>query len=387
MPTRFARKIIVKILFLFVLLHIFANGEAVKLIKSGGTYSVPVTINSSVRLNFVVDSGASDVTIPFDVFSTLMRTGTITKKDILDEKKYEMANGEIEKYYTFNIRKLQIGNQYISNIRAAASRHMKGGLLLGQSALKKLEPWRLDTVKNKIYIKENKTLSNSKPRKDNKIGSTSERAPEEIAYAFSKHKKLCDNGNAKGCFNLAYFYRYGDGMKQNIFKAVELYRRACDSGYAKGCFELGFMYNYGKEIKQNNFTAVKLYKKACNAGYVDACYYLGHSYSTGNGIKQNFFKAFKLFKKACNAGKAGGCENVGVMYKYGRGVKQNNFTAFKYFKKACSSGYPDGCLNLGYSYLFGEGVKQDNYMAKEYFGRACDGGVSLGCKMYADLNK
>ena len=43
----------------------------------GGTYVVPVLINGAITLDFVVDSGAADVSIPVDVVLTLMRTGTL----------------------------------------------------------------------------------------------------------------------------------------------------------------------------------------------------------------------------------------------------------------------------------------------------------------------
>ena len=43
----------------------------------GGVYVVPVLINNAITLDFIVDSGAADVSIPADVVMTLMRTGTI----------------------------------------------------------------------------------------------------------------------------------------------------------------------------------------------------------------------------------------------------------------------------------------------------------------------
>jgi predicted aspartyl protease len=38
----------------------------------GSTFEVPVEIDGAITINFVVDSGASDVTIPADVVSTLI---------------------------------------------------------------------------------------------------------------------------------------------------------------------------------------------------------------------------------------------------------------------------------------------------------------------------
>ena len=54
----------------------------------GGTFVVPVFINGAITLNFVVDSGASDVSVPADVVGTLIRAGTIEKSDITGKQKY-----------------------------------------------------------------------------------------------------------------------------------------------------------------------------------------------------------------------------------------------------------------------------------------------------------
>ena len=49
----------------------------VPLTNKAGVFAVPVEINGAITLEFAVDSGATDVIIPLDVFSTLKRTGTI----------------------------------------------------------------------------------------------------------------------------------------------------------------------------------------------------------------------------------------------------------------------------------------------------------------------
>jgi hypothetical protein len=68
-----------------------ASDTIVQLVSDGGTFRVPVTINGQLTLDFTVDSGASDVSVPADVFMTLVRTGTITDADYLDKQTYRMA--------------------------------------------------------------------------------------------------------------------------------------------------------------------------------------------------------------------------------------------------------------------------------------------------------
>ena len=62
----------------------------IQMVRDGGTYAVPVQINGTLTLNFVVDSGASDVSIPSDVFGTLIRSGTVTSGDIIGKARYTL---------------------------------------------------------------------------------------------------------------------------------------------------------------------------------------------------------------------------------------------------------------------------------------------------------
>jgi uncharacterized protein YecT (DUF1311 family) len=60
-------------------------GDEVSLTKSGGVYMVPVLLNGFLPLPFIVDSGATDVSLPADVVLTLLRTGTIRDNDFIGE--------------------------------------------------------------------------------------------------------------------------------------------------------------------------------------------------------------------------------------------------------------------------------------------------------------
>ncbi len=143
-------KSIVVISFLFLVSFLYA--EDVKLSYRGGVYHAPITLNNSVRLEFVVDSGAATLYMPNDVFRTLVRTGTIQESDILGEGRSETATGEIVNNIIVNIRQLRVGNEVIYNVKASIG-GQDSSLLLGQSALKKLEPWSLNTQQKILTIK------------------------------------------------------------------------------------------------------------------------------------------------------------------------------------------------------------------------------------------
>lgn len=112
--------------------------EEVKYTKSGGVYLIPVLINDVLQMKFIIDSGASDVSISPDVVLTLIKTETIKKRDWLPGKQYQLADGSIVQSDRFNIRTLKIGNRILKNVACSISNSIDAPMLLGQSALEQL---------------------------------------------------------------------------------------------------------------------------------------------------------------------------------------------------------------------------------------------------------
>lgn len=117
----------------------------------GGTFVVPVLINGAITLNFVVDSGASDVSIPADVVMTLMRTGTLKETDFYGEKTYILADGSKVPSQTFRIRSLKVGDKLAENVNGSMA-SVKGSLLLGQSFLRRFKSWSIDNDKHALVL-------------------------------------------------------------------------------------------------------------------------------------------------------------------------------------------------------------------------------------------
>jgi len=123
----------------------------VPLRKNGGIFVVPVEINGAITLEFGVDSGAADVSIPLDVFSTLKRTGTIKDSDILGRKTYVLADGSKSQSVTFKIRSLKVGDRIVENVTGSVA-PSGGTLLLGQSFLGRFKAWSIDNKKQKLVL-------------------------------------------------------------------------------------------------------------------------------------------------------------------------------------------------------------------------------------------
>ena len=123
----------------------------VPLTSNRGTFVVPVEINGVITRDFTVDSGATDVAIPLDVFSTLKRTGTIKDADILGQKTYMLADGSKLQSFTFRIRSLKVGDRVLENVTANVE-PSGGMLLLGQSFLSRFKSWSIDNTTHELLL-------------------------------------------------------------------------------------------------------------------------------------------------------------------------------------------------------------------------------------------
>jgi clan AA aspartic protease (TIGR02281 family) len=132
------------------------NGNSLRetripLLKMSGGLIAPVVINNALKLNFVVDSGASDVSIPADVFASLVQANTVTQADITGIRNYKNADGQVFRSKTFVIRSLKIGNIEAPRVQAKVS-PSNAPPLLGQSFLKRFKSWSIDNSTQELIL-------------------------------------------------------------------------------------------------------------------------------------------------------------------------------------------------------------------------------------------
>ena len=119
-----------------------------------------VQINDTVTLAFAIDSGASNVSIPADVVSTLARAGTIKSTDFIGTETFVLADGSKLKSATFRIRSLKIGQTVVENVTGSIA-PSQGSLLLGQSFLQRFKSWSIDNEKRELVL-ESQVLADRK---------------------------------------------------------------------------------------------------------------------------------------------------------------------------------------------------------------------------------
>jgi clan AA aspartic protease (TIGR02281 family) len=126
--------------------------DRVLLASKNGILVAPVVINNAIKLDFFVDSGATDVSIPADLFSSMRRSGAILDGDIIGSRKFINADGEASKSTTFILRTLKIGAVEVSHVEASVA-PQRAPLLLGQSFLKRFKSWSIDNASQELILR------------------------------------------------------------------------------------------------------------------------------------------------------------------------------------------------------------------------------------------
>lgn len=115
----------------------------IKMAKSGGVYEIPCLVNG-VRMNFIFDTGASNVCISLTEALFLYKNGYITDEDLGGKTKSVVADGSIKTNTKLKIKTIEIGGIILKDVDALVSSSIEAPLLLGQTALQKLGKFEID---------------------------------------------------------------------------------------------------------------------------------------------------------------------------------------------------------------------------------------------------
>ena len=96
------------------LVNFIALADEISLIDNNGIYMVPITLNGTVNVAGILDTGASEMFLPFNVIATLIQSGSINSKDILKSGTYTLADGTVKTRERVNIEKIKIGNNSVA---------------------------------------------------------------------------------------------------------------------------------------------------------------------------------------------------------------------------------------------------------------------------------
>ena len=159
------KKILLILNFIILVTNIHSQTR-IQMEKNGGVYYIPCEVNG-LKLKFIFDTGANDVSISLNEANFMLKNGYMKKSDLIGTEYYQIANGDINKGTTIVIRELKIGDKTLYNVSASIVHSQSAPLLLGQSAIKRFGKFSVDYATNTLILGESNDISKSKVSESN----------------------------------------------------------------------------------------------------------------------------------------------------------------------------------------------------------------------------
>jgi clan AA aspartic protease (TIGR02281 family) len=128
------------------------KSNKIQLMSENGIYKISVDI-SGIKKNFVLDSGASELSISQSLENELISKNLIQKTDYLEPALYKIADGSILSCRRVKLKQVKVGNVIVKNVIASIG-ISETPLLLGKTFLDNFQKWSIDN-KSKLLTLEN----------------------------------------------------------------------------------------------------------------------------------------------------------------------------------------------------------------------------------------
>lgn len=119
--------------------------------RSGDTYDIKASIND-IPMNFILDTGCSDISITELEYEFLKKNGYISPYDERGYANYSIASGQTVRCKTLNLKEVKVGNLVLHNVMASVMPNHRSELLLGQSVFSKVGKVEIDNEKKVLRI-------------------------------------------------------------------------------------------------------------------------------------------------------------------------------------------------------------------------------------------
>jgi hypothetical protein len=123
--------------------------------------------------------------------------------------------------------------------------------------------------------------------------------------------QACSGGKTNSCYYLGLIYDFGQGVAQDVSRAMAFYSKSCGAGNGAACFHLGMLRDYQPGGVICNSPAVNVTaSRACDSGNAMSCTMLGYSYSYGCGVPKDIAKGRQLLSRGCSLGYERACDGI-----------------------------------------------------------------------------
>ena len=120
----------------------------------------------------------------------------------------------------------------------------------------------------------------------------------------------CDRGIAFACTVVAQRLERGEGVAQDLTRAVRLQERACELRDATACVNAARMHVSGRGVPPSRQQQVELLGEACKLGDAAACATAARAFAMGSGVPRDDVRASDLLRRACVNGLPSACEET-----------------------------------------------------------------------------
>lgn len=113
---------------------------------------VKATVNGSVTETFVIDSGATHVTLSLQIFDQIALNGAPAY--YIEQRSYTLADGSQHETSLYRLNSLTVGGRTVTNVECLVSTGDAGQQMpvLGQSFLRKFRSWSIDNARNVLVL-------------------------------------------------------------------------------------------------------------------------------------------------------------------------------------------------------------------------------------------
>lgn len=164
-----------------------------------------------------------------------------------------------------------------------------------------------------------------------------DRPPSLEEVSIAELEARMSRGDLRAQAELGARYGRGDGVPQDLAKAIALLKEAADQNEPDGLYWLGTAYTNGIGVPKNESQAALLYEKAAQQGHAEAQYVFGVLIGTGQaGFSPSWAGAIPYLWKSADQGFQLAEITLGDAYRNGLGVDANPQIAAYWYRRAIS---------------------------------------------------
>jgi predicted aspartyl protease len=113
-------------------------------------YAVLAMFNGAVPVRAVVDTGATQTYLPFEVFEQLVKSGAVLESDVLPRQEYTVVGGKIFNAHRVRLT-LTLGGWRIPNVLAVVG-YPGGEVLIGSDVLQRFQSFGVDHTRGILRL-------------------------------------------------------------------------------------------------------------------------------------------------------------------------------------------------------------------------------------------